>query len=159
MSANKNKTPDYKTLSFGSKENGVNGRSSFKPLKSPKKEEFEQSLKNFNPKYETSEAAEARRFVVSESVMATGETDPSIENFNQISDSYAEQERPNKKQKKIEKDERLLSSDRWLTRNGHTLTYAGIFLFTLILYFRPTNGFPVFRVLAQWLFGLLLRRF
>jgi hypothetical protein len=141
MSTNKNKTPDYKTLSFGSKENGVNGRSSFTPLKSPKKEEFEKSLKNFNPKYEMSEAAEARRFVVSESVK-TGETDPSIENFNQISDSYAEQERPNKKQKKIEKDERLLSSDRWLTRNGHTLTYVGIFLFTFTLYFRPYEWIP-----------------
>jgi hypothetical protein len=47
-----------------------------------------------------------------------------------------------KKQRKIEKDERLLSSDRWLARNGHTLTYAGIFLFTLILYFRPYEWIP-----------------
>ncbi|MDQ3043177.1 MAG: O-antigen ligase family protein, partial [Acidobacteriota bacterium] len=98
-------------------------------------------LKNPNPKSETSETAKERHFVVSESVTAE-ETVPSIENFNQISDDHAEQPKPGKKQRKIEKDERLLSSDRWLARNGHTLTYAGVFLFTLILYFRPYEWIP-----------------
>lgn len=45
-------------------------------------------------------------------------------------------------QRLIEKDERLLGRDRWLARYGHSLTYAGIFLFTLTLYFRPYELIP-----------------
>lgn len=35
-----------------------------------------------------------------------------------------------------------ISRENWLRRNGHTVTYAGIFLFTLILYFRPYELIP-----------------
>ncbi len=45
-------------------------------------------------------------------------------------------------QRRIEKDEQRLSQDNWLARNGHSLTYAGIFLFTLVLYFRPYELIP-----------------
>lgn len=57
--------------------------------------------------------------------------------------SYSEQQKENKSQKLVEKDKKLLGRDAWLARNGHTLTYAGIFLFTLILYFRPYELFTV----------------
>jgi putative inorganic carbon (hco3(-)) transporter len=40
------------------------------------------------------------------------------------------------------KDIELLSKDRWLKRYGHTFTYAGIFLFTVTLYFRPYELIP-----------------
>ena len=33
-------------------------------------------------------------------------------------------------------------NENWLSRNGHTFTYAGIFLFTLVLYFRPYELIP-----------------
>ncbi len=33
-------------------------------------------------------------------------------------------------------------SDSWIARRGHTFSYAGIFLFTFILYFRPYELFP-----------------
>jgi len=33
-------------------------------------------------------------------------------------------------------------SETWLTKNGHMFTYAGIFLFTLVLYFRPYELIP-----------------
>lgn len=53
----------------------------------------------------------------------------------------------NKKEsiKSLEKRrEKLLKSDRWLNRNGHTLTYVGIFLFTFSVYFRPYEWIPGF---------------
>jgi hypothetical protein len=68
----------------------VNGHDSFKPLKSPKKEEFGQSLKNSHPKSETSEAANRAAVVVSESVAAEEKVRQS-KTFNQISDDHAEQ--------------------------------------------------------------------
>ena len=57
--------------------------------------------------------------------------------------SFPEQQKSRKKEKKTEKDLKLLSSDRWLNRNGHSLTYIGIFLFTFVLYFRPYELIPV----------------
>lgn len=152
MSANKNKIPDYKTLSFGAKANEVNGRASLKPVRPLKKEEFGQSFKNPNPESEASENAKEQLPVMSESIIAE-EAVAQIENFDQNPFVYTEQQKPNKKQKKIERDERLLNRERWLTRNGHSLTYAGIFLFTLIVYFRPYEwvpGLSSFSSMAFW---------
>ncbi|MBP6003679.1 MAG: hypothetical protein KA746_09625 [Pyrinomonadaceae bacterium] len=42
-----------------------------------------------------------------------------------------------KKEKRVEKDRKLLSADRWLVRNGHTLTYIGLYLFSILVLFRP----------------------
>ncbi len=45
-------------------------------------------------------------------------------------------------QRLVDRDERRLGTNHWLARNGHSLTYAGIFLFTLVLYFRPYELIP-----------------
>lgn len=37
---------------------------------------------------------------------------------------------------------RPITRETWIRRHGHTLTYAGIFLFTLVLYFRPYELIP-----------------
>lgn len=49
---------------------------------------------------------------------------------------------PNKVQKKAEKDKDLLAQDRWLVRHGHTLTYAGLFAFSVLVLFRPYEIVP-----------------
>lgn len=36
----------------------------------------------------------------------------------------------------------LVFAEKWLGRDGHKLTYAGIFFFTLVLYFRPYELIP-----------------
>ena len=46
------------------------------------------------------------------------------------------------KDHRAERDEKLLNSDSWIERKGHTLTYAGLFLFTFTLYFRPYELIP-----------------
>lgn len=56
--------------------------------------------------------------------------------------TYSEQRKQTREKKRAAEDDLLLSRDRWLTRNGHNLTYAGIFLFTLVVYFRPYEMFP-----------------
>jgi hypothetical protein len=65
--------------------------------------------------------------------------------------NYAELQKQKRAEKKTERDSRLLSSDRWLARKGHNLTYIGIFLFTFVVYFRPYELIPAlagFRSLA-----------
>lgn len=56
--------------------------------------------------------------------------------------TYAERRKKEKKTRLQEKDQKLIYNDRWLLRKGHLLTYAGVFLFTLVLYFRPYELIP-----------------
>ena len=49
---------------------------------------------------------------------------------------------PNKKEKKAGKDRDLLSRDRWLVRNGHLFTYIGLYLFSILVLFRPYELIP-----------------
>ncbi len=49
---------------------------------------------------------------------------------------------PDKVRKRAEKDKDLLSKDRWLVRHGHTVTYAGLFLFSILVLFRPYEIVP-----------------
>jgi putative inorganic carbon (HCO3(-)) transporter len=44
--------------------------------------------------------------------------------------------------KKKAKDLELLGKDRWLIRNGHAATYAGLFLFSIMVLFRPYEIIP-----------------
>ena len=50
---------------------------------------------------------------------------------------YAEEQKRRKFEKKAEKDRRLLSDENWLRRNGHTLSYIGLYLFSIVVLFRP----------------------
>jgi len=40
-------------------------------------------------------------------------------------------------------------TDSWIVKRGHALTYAGIFLFTFVLYFRPYELFPALSGFSQ----------
>jgi O-antigen ligase len=56
--------------------------------------------------------------------------------------SHSDELRQTKETKRAARDRKLLSRDRWLARNGHTLSYVGLFLFTLTVYFRPYELIP-----------------
>jgi hypothetical protein len=47
------------------------------------------------------------------------------------------EEKQHKQEKKAKKDRDLLDSDHWLVRNGHGLTYLGLYLFSILVLFRP----------------------
>lgn len=47
-----------------------------------------------------------------------------------------------RKAKQDWKDQELLGKDRWLARNGHTFTYVGLFLFSIMVLFRPYEIVP-----------------
>ncbi len=51
-------------------------------------------------------------------------------------------EKRTKKIKTNEKDRQLLSNDRWLVRNGHLFTYIGLYLFSILVLFRPYEIIP-----------------
>lgn len=68
------------------------------------------------------------------------QTQSENKNFRVTMDSSSQE--TTKSQKRFEKDKRRLGKDHWLARNGHSLTHIGIFLFTLVLYFRPYELIP-----------------
>ena len=47
-----------------------------------------------------------------------------------------------KKAKAVAKDQSLLTSDRWLVRHGHDWTYIGLYLFSVLVLFRPYELIP-----------------
>lgn len=66
--------------------------------------------------------------------------------------SYSEQLRLDKVNKKKQKELKILSEDHWLRRNGHTLTYVGLFMFSILALFRPYEIFPSLSFLAATAF-------
>jgi hypothetical protein len=57
-----------------------------------------------------------------------------------------------RKEKKAEKDRVLLTNDRWLVRNGHALTFAGLYLFSIMVLFRPYELVPALSFLSSTAF-------
>ena len=55
---------------------------------------------------------------------------------------YAEALKLKKRRNREEADRNLLGGDNWLARNGHTFSYAGLFIFTVLVLFRPYELVP-----------------
>ncbi|MBS1794820.1 MAG: O-antigen ligase family protein [Acidobacteria bacterium] len=159
MSADKTKSPDYKTLTPTSKNGGPNSHDlpSLKPRTAkPSLNPYDQNLQDTqtphsqnltspyhpNPKsipsetVSTSAAKETIRtdiFVSPEkSAPAPVEASPAP-----VDVPYAERQKRDREEKKAEKDRQLLSADTWLTRNGHTFSYLGLYCFSILVLFRP----------------------
>ena len=155
MSANKVNSNDYQSLASSSKKNGaINGDiSTLKPLSKnrPTTEEQEvnsltglvnpfQKIEQPAPELPTILQVKPIETVVSKAVSQVVKTEKVAENPK----TFADEQKQRKLKKALEKDEKLLNSDRWITRNGHSLTYVGIFLFSLVVYFRPYEWIPGF---------------
>ena len=73
--------------------------------------------------------------------------------------TYFEKQRKKKKEDLRDKDKKALESDSWLERNGHSITFVGLFLFTFWVYFRPYelfNGLEFLSPLAFYIAGITL---
>lgn len=70
--------------------------------------------------------------------------------------SFAENKKAEKKVKKSEKDAALLGSDHWIFRNGHALTFVGVYLFSIFVFFRPYELVPALGFLSSGAFIIAL---
>ncbi len=154
MSANHQKNNDFHSISPSSKKNGANDDlNTLKPAANPHQ--------NLQPSGELSslvnplqpvEVVEALRAELLPRPKQNHELAETVANHHNTNDkkilqssNYAEDKKELKLQKALDKDKKLLSDDQWFARNGHTLTYIGLFLFTLTVYFRPYEWVPGFR--------------
>lgn len=145
MPAKNSKTADYKSLSSSAKNGGANSndRASLKASsigkdkKTQKGELLSKGLKNPNKETKDTEippeTLPAQADAIQTEVFAASKN----ETDRQKDLTYAERQKQKKKEKKAQKDEKLLTADRWLLRSGHALTYVGLYLFSVMVFFRP----------------------
>jgi len=160
MSADKQKTSDYKTLAPKSLdgEKGLHAPNSQKSLENPRNKAHKkgENSQNLNPLSNRSQVTENSQNLTNPYLKNTKKEFPS-ESFQQSLATketaqaeifiapdeksedlpLARQHKRAKEEKKAEKDRKLLSHDNWLRRNGHTFSYIGLYLFSILVLFRP----------------------
>ena len=127
MKGKKPKKEHYGTITSASAVREKKPRTAFEPRGKTEKSDLERSDDFLLPKLDKSESR-----LESDLPEAMAKYEPS---FIDIGGKLRSKQR-------VEKDDHRLGNDRWLARNGHSLTYIGIFLFTLVLYFRPYELIP-----------------
>ncbi|CAN5626371.1 hypothetical protein BH20ACI4_BH20ACI4_28490 [soil metagenome] len=154
MPADKTNNKDYRTLS-NSKENGEpksRDRATLNPLRNERKITTNDSLSNPSNKKESgknpSDPSESENSAAADFVLKI-ENKPQIESEEL---NYAEQKKAKKEEKQTDKDFEMLTGDNWLIRNGHTLTYAGLYLFSILVLFRPYELIPALGFLSATAF-------
>ena len=134
MPVEKTKSSDYQTLSS--------------PIKNGDSKSGEQStLSPLGVEPRTSSETAADSFFARESsenltVHETADLPDKTEILEPKKLSYAETRKIQKEERRLEKDFKLLTNDRWLARNGHTTTFIGLYLFSVLVLFRPYEIIP-----------------
>ena len=158
MSNDKNTRADYQTLSFDSKKkNEIKDGDSF-TLKPPQKNKQKKDqdgeagdvsglISSYRKTENLAVKEQLKPAVKEETKTVLVETETTlkvrkVEEDNREPLTYSEEQKQRKMQKTIEKDEKLLDNDRWFVRSGHLLTYIGLFLFAVTVYFRPYEWVP-----------------
>lgn len=150
MSADKQKRTDYKSLPPATKNGGATShdQTSLKPRANSqnlKPYSNVQDIQNSNSQTLKNPYLKNKKKFPSDSfssnLEATAQTGifilPETDSKPAPELPFAEKQKSKKQEKKTEKDRRLLSSDNWLTRNGHALSYLGLYLFSILVLFRP----------------------
>lgn len=182
MSADKTKSSDYKNLAPANRNGGKNSPapSSLKaPGSSPARAENSQ---NSNPDRPSPNSQDADSQTLTSPYLQTTNRFPS-DSFSETSEtkqttrteifsvppndarapdepSFADLQKSGRAAKKAERDRALLGSENWLRQNGHTLSYLGLYLFSILVLFRPYELVPGLSILSAtafyFAFGTLL---
>ncbi len=170
MSADKSNTSDYKTLTPNSKR-GANSSPDQSSLKAPKSSQDEtheqrensQNLTNLYlknqkqfPSEPVSETLETKETARTE-IFISPENNSPENNSDETADlSYSERQKRQKIKKKADHDSDLLGGENWLRRNGHTFSYLGLYLFSILVLFRPYELVPQLSFLSATAFFFAL---
>ena len=69
---------------------------------------------------------------------------------------YAERQKRRQTEKKAARDRQLLSDENWLRRHGHAFSYLGLYLFSILVLFRPYEIVPALSFLSATAFYFAL---
>lgn len=161
MPAKKIKSLDYHSLSKTAKKGGANSgdQSASKSFDRTKKEKSSSSpeslanpTKNSTNQFPSAATSEANEAAQTENFISANDFAQKASVIPQPETDRAEQQKLKKREKKAEKDRELLGGDRWLVRNGHGLTYLGLYLFSILVLFRPYELVPSLAFLSATAF-------
>ncbi len=145
MSAKKIQSPDYETLKSavgsGAKRSNQN---SLKPA---------HNHKNLaNPNNQTAQAISSAAISAKKEIAAEIFVPLTDDTHSETAANNGDQTGYNKTEKKAAKDRELLSRDPWLKQNGHNVTYVGLYLFSILVFFRPYEMFAPLAFLSATAF-------
>lgn len=167
MPSNQNKRTDYQTLSPTAQKGSAssNGQNPPKTLKNPQQQtdSHSQNLTNtqaipVKQQVPPADFLEKKKVTAAESVVFEEKITEKIESAANptVELAYSEQQKRAKQEKKIAQDNRLLSGDNWLARNGHAFTYIGLYCFSILVLFRPYELVPALSFLSATAFYFAL---
>lgn len=156
MPANKAKSLDYQSLSTTAKKGGADSgdRAALKTggkSNNGKNDSIAENLANpakkSKDKIPSAAVSEIKETTRAESFVSEKNFPPQA-NYAAPRTASEAQLKPDKREKKAEKDRALLGGDHWLARNGHGLTYCGLYIFSILVLFRPYELVPALSFLA-----------
>ena len=149
MTSDKSKSSDYKPITTA-KNNKKSGREEYLSIEPTKKNKDVSPATDFlSPKVSTEKSAVIKGGKKKLLAEISADQTAEVENL-----SYSEQKKLEKQNRKGKRDAKLLEGDIWIFKNGHTLTFAGIYLFTFFVFFRPYELVPGFGFLNSGAFIL-----
>lgn len=146
MASDESKSYDYKSLK-GARSKGVRdyapmasvSRTSGERKNDAEEVEPETVGENSSPPQLTAAATAQNSFETSAATVSNASEVNFAEDENA---SHTERRRLEKTRKNSLRNEKLLASDDWIVRNGHSLTFAGVLLFTFFVFYRPYELIP-----------------
>ena len=143
MPAKSNKSPDYQSLRKRTNGDGAadgNDNFSLKPSNAKNEILVPESLVNSHKKLEKTPSEPV---FIEPKISETEIFAPQIaDEIPEKETNYAEEVKQKKEEKKEQRDRELLSGERWLKKNGHILTYSGLYFFSILVLFRPYEIIP-----------------
>ena len=143
MSAKKAQSSDYKSLAAPGKR-GVAEENGITSLVPPKRKDREKRFENESLKTKKARLLEAEAPAAPSIQTEEKRENPAL--------TYAEEQKISRKEKRARKDSLLIFGDRWLARNGHFLTYVGLYIFSILVLFRPYELVPALGFLSATAF-------
>jgi len=129
MSANEPKSKDFKSLS------PTQSRPGNKPSE-PRSLDPSGGRRIFSNNSEPSES------IGPQSPQPKASAEPSAPKTAIDEPDEPQSQRPEKNERRDKRDQELLLSDKWLVRNGHLITYVLLYLFSIMVLFRPYEIIP-----------------
>jgi hypothetical protein len=149
MSAGDTKKSVYNSLKSSAKESaeGLDARKSLTGMSKPRPKNHRTTeniaipTTNNSIDATDSETQQSQKRIESFDPLSVDQTKPSESDSNLEALSFSELAKQTKEKKKTKRDFDRLNSEFWLARNGHVVTFAGLFLFSFFVLFRPYELF------------------
>ena len=156
MASGNSKSYDYESVILP-KKSGKSGAKDISSISPPKQStDTSKNIQTFSSNNPPEKLIEAEQIIQNGNTTVLTENSAALSPSETENSSYSEKKKQEKATKKSKKDIALLQSDRWIVKNGHKVTFAGVFLFSFFVFFRPYELIPSLGFLTSGAFIIAL---